>query len=96
MVCSAEDTATDTQVAIKRLPNPFTYGHLIAKRTYREVKILQHMKHEKILGLVDVFTPAESIDDFRDVYIVTDLMSLDLNELLKSMLSASDMMYYCI
>ena len=70
-------------MAIKKLPNPFTYGHLVAKRTYREVKILQHMKHDNCLGLLDVFTPAETIDDFSDVYIVTDLMSTDLDQLLK-------------
>ena len=41
------------------------------------------MKHDNCLGLLDVFTPAESVDDFSDVYIVTDLMSTDLDQLLK-------------
>lgn len=33
-------------------------------------------------GLLDVFTPSESFDDFRDVYLVVHLMGTDLAQLM--------------
>lgn len=53
---SALDTMTKKKVAIKKLARPFqTDVH--AKRTYRELKLLKHMRHENVIGLLDVFYP---------------------------------------
>lgn len=53
---SALDTVTNKKVAIKKLARPFqTAVH--AKRTYRELKLLKHMRHENVIGLLDVFYP---------------------------------------
>ncbi|CAI7994027.1 Mitogen-activated protein kinase 14 [Geodia barretti] len=46
-VCAAYDTEKSVKVAVKKLVRPFqTVIH--AKRTYRELKYLQHMKHENV------------------------------------------------
>nr|XP_053631967.1 mitogen-activated protein kinase 14A-like [Cherax quadricarinatus] len=65
-VCSAMDSKTHTKVAIKKLARPFQ-THIHAKRTYRELRMLKHMDHENIIGLLDVFTPSTSYEDFQDV-----------------------------
>ncbi|XP_020632005.1 mitogen-activated protein kinase 14-like [Orbicella faveolata] len=81
-VCSAMNTATGEQVAIKKLSRPFqTTMH--AKRSFRELKLLRHMNHENVIGLLDVFTPDTSFETFQDVYMVTALMGADLNSILK-------------
>ncbi|KAJ8983533.1 hypothetical protein NQ317_012024 [Molorchus minor] len=55
-VCSALDTVTNKKVAIKKLARPFQSA-VHAKRTYRELKLLKHMRHENVIGLLDVFYP---------------------------------------
>ncbi|CAH3141597.1 unnamed protein product [Porites lobata] len=81
-VCSATNVETGEQVAIKKLSRPFqTTMH--AKRSFRELKLLRHMNHENVIGLLDVFTPDTSFDEFKDVYMVTALMGADLNSILK-------------
>ncbi|KYO47504.1 hypothetical protein Y1Q_0019633 [Alligator mississippiensis] len=44
-VCSAIDGRNGTKVAIKKLYRPFQ-SELFAKRAYRELRLLKHMKHE--------------------------------------------------
>ncbi|XP_015760552.1 PREDICTED: mitogen-activated protein kinase 14A-like [Acropora digitifera] len=70
-VCSATNTDTGEPVAIKKLSRPFqTTMH--AKRSFRELKLLRHMKHENV-----------SVYDFLRWYMVTALMGADLNSILK-------------
>lgn len=79
-VCSALDTLTNKKVAIKKLARPFqTAVH--AKRTYRELKLLKHMRHENVIGLLDVFYPAH---DNNQIYLVTHLMGADLNNIIRT------------
>ncbi len=87
MVCSATDTRFGVQVAIKKLFNTFTH-HTFAQRCYRELKILQHLKHDNCLCLLDVFTPAERYESFTCVYLVTPLMTTDLGRVLKGNFSS--------
>lgn len=44
---SAWDRRAGTQVAIKKLHRPFQ-SKLFAKRAYRELRLLKHMKHENV------------------------------------------------
>ncbi|XP_059843413.1 mitogen-activated protein kinase 11 [Hemitrygon akajei] len=81
-VCSAYDTRTRQKVAIKKLSRPFQ-SLIHARRTYRELRLLKHMKHENVIGLLDVFTPALTLENFREVYLVTNLMGADLNNIVK-------------
>uniref|UniRef100_F7CEX8 mitogen-activated protein kinase n=1 Tax=Monodelphis domestica TaxID=13616 RepID=F7CEX8_MONDO len=81
-VCSAYDTHTRQKVAVKKLSRPFQ-SLVHARRTYRELRLLKHMKHENVIGLLDVFTPATSIENFNEVYLVTTLMGADLNNIVR-------------
>ncbi|XP_074083300.1 mitogen-activated protein kinase 12 isoform X1 [Macrotis lagotis] len=81
-VCSATDSRTGTKVAIKKLYRPFQ-SELFAKRAYRELRLLKHMRHENVIGLLDVFTPDDTLDDFTDFYLVMPFMGTDLSKLMK-------------
>merc|ERR1712032_717116 len=65
-VCSAEDTSLRSadgkfiKVAIKKIARPFQSA-VHAKRTYRELRMLKHMVHENIIGLLDCFTPQSTL-----------------------------------
>ncbi|XP_064109544.1 mitogen-activated protein kinase 14A-like [Macrobrachium nipponense] len=94
-VCSAMDSKTNTKVAIKKLARPFQ-THIHAKRTYRELRMLKHMDHENIIGLLDVFTPSSTYEDFQDVYLVTPLMGADLNNIVKTQKLTDDHVQFLI
>ncbi|XP_064347407.1 mitogen-activated protein kinase 12 isoform X2 [Camelus dromedarius] len=81
-VCSAVDSRTGVKVAIKKLYRPFQ-SELFAKRAYRELRLLKHMRHENVIGLLDVFTPDETLDAFTDFYLVMPFMGTDLGKLMK-------------
>ncbi|MBN3301910.1 MK12 kinase, partial [Amia calva] len=81
-VCSALDKCTRTRVAIKKLYRPFQ-SELFAKRAYRELRLLKHMKHDNVIGLLNVFTPDVSLDRFHDFYLVMPFMGTDLGKLMK-------------
>nr|ARR97155.1 p38 mitogen-activated protein kinase [Haliotis discus discus] len=88
-VCSATDTTTNKQVAIKKLARPFqTETH--AKRAYREIRMLRHFHHENIICLQDLFTPDQTYDRFGDVYLVLPYMDTDLHEILKLQALSND------
>ena len=64
-VCSAYNSELKIRMAVKKLARPFqSITH--AKRTYRELRLLKYMHHENVIGLLDVFTPSSSLDDFND------------------------------
>ncbi|KAL7982709.1 hypothetical protein Chor_010307 [Crotalus horridus] len=81
-VCSAIDQKNGSKVAIKKLYRPFQ-SELFAKRAYRELRLLKHMKHENVIGLLDVFTPDPSLDKFNDFYLVMPFMGTDLSKIMK-------------
>ncbi|XP_075051777.1 mitogen-activated protein kinase 14 isoform X11 [Mixophyes fleayi] len=94
-VCSAFDTKTEQRVAVKKLSRPFQ-SIIHAKRTYRELRLLKHMKHENVIGLLDVFTPTKSFEEFNDVYLVTHLMGADLNNIVKCQKLTDDHVQFLI
>uniref|UniRef100_A0A8D3DSK8 mitogen-activated protein kinase n=1 Tax=Scophthalmus maximus TaxID=52904 RepID=A0A8D3DSK8_SCOMX len=94
-VCSAYDMKTGPQIAVKKLSRPFQ-SIIHAKRTYRELRLLKHMKHENVIGLLDVFTPATSLEEFSDVYLVTHLMGADLNNIVKCQKLTDDHVQFLI
>uniref|UniRef100_A0A673CVC4 mitogen-activated protein kinase n=1 Tax=Sphaeramia orbicularis TaxID=375764 RepID=A0A673CVC4_9TELE len=94
-VCSAYDLQTGLKVAVKKLSRPFQ-SIIHAKRTYRELRLLKHMKHENVIGLLDVFTPATSLKEFTDVYLVTHLMGADLNNIVKCQKLTDDHVQFLI
>uniref|UniRef100_A0A3Q1GI62 mitogen-activated protein kinase n=1 Tax=Acanthochromis polyacanthus TaxID=80966 RepID=A0A3Q1GI62_9TELE len=94
-VCSAYDVKSGLKVAVKKLSRPFQ-SIIHAKRTYRELRLLKHMKHENVIGLLDVFTPATSLQEFNDVYLVTHLMGADLNNIVKCQKLTDDHVQFLI
>jgi len=100
-VCSADDTSTRgpdgkfVRVAIKKIARPFQSA-IHAKRTYRELRMLKHMTHENIIGLLDCFTPVSTLDEFTDVYMVTHLMGADLNNIIKTQKLSDDHVQFLV
>lgn len=47
LVCSSFDRSRQISVAIKKISSPFQTP-IHAKRTYREIKLLKHMKHDNV------------------------------------------------
>ncbi|XP_060062903.1 mitogen-activated protein kinase 14-like [Ylistrum balloti] len=94
-VVSAINLQTNVKCAIKKLARPFQ-SKIHAKRTYRELKLLKHMNHENIIGLLDVFTPQTSLADFDDVYLVTHLMGADLNNIIKTQRLSDDHVQFLV
>eukprot|EP00727_Mastigamoeba_balamuthi_P008893 m51a1_g4626 putative cmgc mapk protein kinase (399) ;mRNA; r:315209-316954 len=90
IVCSARlDTVEGPKnVAIKKITNAFVNVE-DAKRLLREIKLLKHFCHENIVQIVDIMRP-RSYADFDDVYIVSELMDTDLNQIIRSDQPLSD------
>ncbi|XP_015705603.1 mitogen-activated protein kinase 12-like [Coturnix japonica] len=57
-VCSAVDGRSGTKVAVKKLSRPFQ-SIIHAKRTYRELRLLKHMKHENVSSVLTDLMCAE-------------------------------------
>ncbi|OQE31946.1 hypothetical protein PENSTE_c001G03333 [Penicillium steckii] len=78
IICAARDSLVPGRVAIKKISNPFQQPQL-AQRTTREIRLLRRLKHDNILTLHDIF-----VSPVDDVYIVTELMSTNLEKLISS------------
>ncbi|TNN33086.1 Mitogen-activated protein kinase 11 [Liparis tanakae] len=63
---SAYDVVSRQKVAVKKLSRPFQ-SLIHSRRSYRELRLLKHMKHENVIGLLDVFTPAAALEDFNEL-----------------------------
>lgn len=96
VVISASDANKDKNVAIKMVPKAFS-DEIDAKRILREIKLLKHFQHENIVSLIDMMPPnVAHLEDFNDVYIVTDLMETDLHRIIysKQKLSTDHVQYF--
>ena len=58
VVCSAVDKRNNEQVAIKKIPSIFDQLTLV-KRTYREIKILKHFKHDNVISIREILRPRD-------------------------------------
>ncbi|KAG0431282.1 hypothetical protein HPB47_021935 [Ixodes persulcatus] len=92
---SALDKELKQKVAIKKLSRPFQSA-IHAKRTYRELRLLKHMDHENVIGLLDVFTPSTTLEDFQDVYLVNHLMGSDLNNIIRTQRLSDDHVQFLV
>ncbi|CAJ0929032.1 unnamed protein product, partial [Mesorhabditis belari] len=73
----------ERQVAIKKLHEPFR-DQAQACRVYRELRLLQLMRHDNIIRAVDLYTPDPVEDSFSQIYIVTEYAGNSLLTILKS------------
>ncbi|XGW28776.1 hypothetical protein V3C99_008512 [Haemonchus contortus] len=83
-VVSADDTVTGTKVAIKKMQQPFVMT-MSARRAYREFILLTTIKHPNIIRLLSAFTPQTELSRFREVYLVMELMSHNLHEVISKL-----------
>jgi mitogen-activated protein kinase 1/3 len=87
LVCSATDTVTGREVAIKKVADVFD-DLVDAKRILREIKLLQHFaqhgRHENVVNLIDVMTGPPHAKRFHDLYMVFDHHECDMDNIIKS------------
>ena len=82
VVCAAKDNRSGQRVAIKKIPKVFDIP-AVAKRTFRELKILRHLRHDNIISILDVMQPPDE-EGYEDIYVVLDLMESDLHHIIHS------------
>jgi len=81
LVGAYKDKNTGEKVAIKMLHR--VEDEVDGKRILREIKILNNFKHENIIELKRViYRPVEG-DDFGQIYLVSNLMDVDLYQLIQ-------------
>ncbi|XP_074564660.1 mitogen-activated protein kinase 10-like isoform X1 [Curcuma longa] len=82
LVCSAIDTHTGEKVAIKKIHDIFE--HISdAARILREIKLLRLLSHPDIVEIKHIMLPP-SRKDFKDIYVVFELMESDLHQVIKA------------
>ncbi|MCO5547167.1 hypothetical protein L7F22_000610 [Adiantum nelumboides] len=82
IVCSASDTHTGERVAIKRINDIFEHVS-DATRILREVKLLRLLRHPDIVEIKHIMLPP-SPRDFKDIFVVFELMESDLHQVIKA------------
>ena len=83
VVWAVTDPRDRQRVALKKMP--YVFSNLVsAKRVYRELKILASVKHDNILKAQDILLPPENLHEFKEVYVVTDLLQSDLHKIIIS------------
>ncbi|XP_059661388.1 mitogen-activated protein kinase 19-like [Cornus florida] len=82
VVCAAIDTHTGEKVAIKKINDIFE--HISdAVRILREIKLLRLLRHPDIVEIKRIMLPP-SRQDFKDIYVVFELMESDLHQVIKA------------
>ncbi|KAI3809636.1 hypothetical protein L1987_19232 [Smallanthus sonchifolius] len=82
VVCAAVDTKTGEKVAIKKITNIFEHSS-DAIRILREIKLLRLLRHPDIVEIKRIMMPP-SRRDFKDIYVVFELMESDLHQVIKA------------
>ena len=90
---SALHVPSQRKVAIKRI-TPFDHS-MFCLRTLREIKLLRHFHHENIISILDILRPP-SLDDFKEVYLVQELMETDLHRVIRTQQLSDDHCQYFI
>lgn len=71
-------------MAIKKVPNALDEV-TSCKRMLRELRVHRHLRHENLVGLIDIMLPPSSnVFLWKDVYMVIDLMDTDLLYVIRS------------
>eukprot|EP01017_Pseudomicrothorax_dubius_P045941 TRINITY_DN8029_c0_g2_i2.p1 TRINITY_DN8029_c0_g2~~TRINITY_DN8029_c0_g2_i2.p1 ORF type:complete len:328 (-),score=95.91 TRINITY_DN8029_c0_g2_i2:288-1271(-) len=87
-VIKALDKKTNKNVAIKKLHK--IEDIIDAKRVLREIRLLRCLKHPNIIELKNICFEEAAGQDFPDIYLVTELMDVDLHKLIKSKQELTD------
>ena len=80
VVVAAKDLEAEDQennlVAIKKIEKAFEHK-VFAQRTLRELKIMRLLQHDNVIGVKTILKP-KSRKDFKEIYVVNELMETDL------------------
>ncbi|KAI8528621.1 hypothetical protein RHMOL_Rhmol12G0162000 [Rhododendron molle] len=82
VVGSAIDTHNGERVAIKKINDVFEHVS-DATRILREIKLLRLLRHPDVVEIKHVMLPP-SRREFRDIYVVFELMESDLHQVIKA------------
>lgn len=82
VVASAVDTKTGERVAIKKINDVFEHVS-DATRILREIKLLRLLRHPDIVEIKHIMLPP-SRREFKDIYVVFELMESDLHQVIKA------------
>ncbi|KAK1298198.1 Mitogen-activated protein kinase 12 [Acorus calamus] len=82
VVGSAIDTHTGEKVAIKKINDVFEHVS-DATRILREIKLLRLLRHPDIVEIRHIMLPP-SRREFKDIYVVFELMESDLHQVIKA------------
>jgi len=80
------------EVAVKKVEGVFDHP-VLALRTLREIRLLKHFDHPNILNIRELFVEGP---EFKDAYLVLDLMDGDLNQLIHSKSALTDFQVQCV
>ncbi|RRT56798.1 hypothetical protein B296_00042367 [Ensete ventricosum] len=82
VVAAAVDTHTGERVAIKKINDVFEHVS-DATRILREIKLLRLLRHPDIVEIKHIMLPP-SRREFKDIYVVFELMESDLHQVIKA------------
>ncbi|KAJ4959865.1 hypothetical protein NE237_019775 [Protea cynaroides] len=82
IVGAAVDTHTGERVAIKKIHDVFEHVS-DATRILREIKLLRLLRHPDVVEIKHIMLPP-SRREFKDIYVVFELMESDLHQVIKA------------
>lgn len=82
VVAAAIDTHTGEKVAIKKIKDVFEHS-CEATRILREIKLLRLLRHPDIVEIKHILLPP-CPREFKDIYVVFELMECDLQHVIKA------------
>ncbi|KAL2546152.1 Mitogen-activated protein kinase [Forsythia ovata] len=82
VVYSAYDTHLGEKIAIKKINDIFEHVS-DATRILREIKLLRLLRHPDIVEIKHILLPP-SRREFKDIYVVFELMESDLHQVMKA------------
>ncbi|KAG0519349.1 hypothetical protein BDA96_09G256600 [Sorghum bicolor] len=82
VVAAAVDTQTGERVAIKKIVDVFDHVS-DATRILREIKLLRLLRHPDLVEIKHIMLPP-SRREFRDIYVIFELMESDLHQVIKA------------
>lgn len=96
VACSCLDTETGEKVSIKKCREIFRDLE-DGKRVLREIDMMRSFHHENLLNVITILPPMKrDYAVFEDIYVVTPLMDVDMNVVLRSrqVLEETHMQYF--
>jgi serine/threonine protein kinase len=80
VVVSCVDKLTGKHVAVKKIAGVFE-DIRDARKVLREIRLMRSLTHPNVLFLEDILDPLDH--EFKDLYLITELMSTDLRKVIK-------------